>query len=253
MTAKEILLKVKAAFDGLPAPVAPVVAAAPPAPAAPAAPSVPAPVVYTLDDGTQIGILQAGTLPAPGDTVTIAGAPAPEGVLTLQDGSLITVDATGTVTQYTPVAPAAAAAPAAPAPALPVTQAAMTEHTTKFAVGDIESRVANLEIVAKGLVESEFGYQISCNERHESTNAAISIYETTLKNQANELEAAKVLIDKYGETIKGLFELCEKLADMPVANPRTLTEHKKEVFTAKEKAEARLEKIGAAITELKKS
>lgn len=250
MTAKEILadlkLKVKDFFDFPPA-------AAPAAPAAPASTSVPAPVVYTLADGTQIAIAQAGATPAVGDTVTIAGVPAPEGVLTLTDGALITVDATGTITQYTPVAPAAAATPPAPAPqpAVPVTQAAMAEIIQKFAVGDPEQRLSNLEIVCKALMESEFGYQISANERIAATNDAIAIYETTLKNQAAAMAAQDKKLEKYSETIKGLFELVEKLVELPTAEPKTLNGHKKEIFDKKEKAENKMGAIAEALKDIK--
>lgn len=273
MTAKELLAKIKAAFDGVPAPAAPV------APAAPASPSVPAPVVYTLADGTQIGIAQAGTLPAVGDLVTIAGAPAPEGVLTLADGTLITTDATGAITQYTPVAPAAAAAPAAPAvppapapahvPAVPVTQAAMatvpapavkpapvtekqvSEMLSRFAVGDVEARIGNLELVAKALMQSEFGWQIMEQQRLADANAAIAIYQTTLQNQTAELEAAKASLSKHDTTIKGLFELVEKLVELPVSAPVTLTGIKKEKFEGAQAKEAALERVAAAIKKMK--
>lgn len=245
-TAKDLYTKLKAVFDGTP----PAPQAAPPSTTAPAPTSAPAPTVYTLVDGTQIAIAQAGATPAPGDVVTIAGSPAPAGVLTLSDGTAITVDGTGTITSCVPGVPAMAATPApaaaAPAPVVPVTQSAMNEHTEKFAVGDIESRVANLEIVAKGLVESEFGYQISANERLASQNQAIAIYETTLKTQTSELEAAKVTLTKYGETIKGLFELVEKLTELPVKDPVTLNGNKAEKFARVNDKEAKLDRIAAA-------
>jgi len=250
MTAKEILASIKAVFDGPPAPQAPQ-----PAPSAPAAPSVPAPTVYTLVDGTQIAISQAGASPAPGDTVTIAGAPAPEGVLTLADGTALTVDATGTITQCVPGVPAMAAAPAAapaPAPVVPVTQNAMAEHVAKFAVGDPEQRLTNLEVVCKALMESEFGYQISANERIESQNQAIAIYQTTLQDQATELAAANQKIEKYGKVIEGMFTLIEKITELPTAEPKTLTGLKKEKFDRVNEKEAKIEIIAAAMREIKK-
>ena len=250
-SAKELLAKVKAIFDSPPA-------AAPAAPTAPASPSVPSPIVYTLADGTQIAINQAGATPAVGDMVTIAGVPAPEGVLTLQDGTLITVDATGTITQVAGTAPAAAATPPAapippapPKPAVPVTQAAMAEIVQKFAVGDPEQRLTNLELVCKALMESEFGYQISANERIESTNQAIAIYQSTLANQAAEMAKQEKIIEKYGKTIEGLFQLVEKLVELPTTNPVTLNGHKKEIFDKKQKAEDKMASIAEALKDIK--
>lgn len=246
-TVKELYDKVKAIFDGSPAPAA-----------APAAVTAPAPTVYTLADGTQIAIAQAGATPAIGDTVTIAGVPAPEGTLTLTDGSSITVDATGTITACTPVTPAAAApamaAPvAAPAPVLPVTQSAMSEIVQKFAVGDPEQRLTNLEIVCKALMESEFGYQISANERIESANAAIAVYQTTLQTQTEQLEAANQKIEKYGKVIEGMFELVGKLTELPTAEPKTLTGNKKDKFENSNKKEEKLNKIAEAMKEIRKN
>jgi hypothetical protein len=246
-TAKELLAKIKAVFDG------------PAAPAAPAAPSAPTPTVYSLADGTQIAITQAGDTPAPGDVVTIAGAPAPEGTLTLQDGSTITVDATGTITACTPVTPAAAApamaAPAAtpaPAPVVPVTQSAMSEMIQKFAVGDPEQRVANLETVCKALMEYCFGYQIEAEKRLTTTNDAIAVYKTTLDNQTTELEAAKVSIAKYDAAIPQILELVGKIVELPVTEPKTLTGNKKEKFDRTNAKEEKLNKIAAAMKELRK-
>ncbi len=233
-SAKEILESIKAMFDGSPAPQAPT-----PATTAPAPTSSPAPTVYTLADGvTQISVQQAGATPAPGDVVTLA------------DGTAITVDQTGTITQCTPGMPVASAAPAAPvaapAPVVPVTQSAMSEIVAKFAVGDPEQRLANLEIVCKALMESEFGYQISANERIESQNQAIAIYQTTLQDQATQLEAANQKIEKYGKVIEGMFELVGKLTELPAVDPKTLTGLKKEKFDRVESKEAKLDRIAKA-------
>lgn len=256
MTAKEILAKIKAAFDGAFPP-----AAAPALPAAPA--DTPAPgTVYTLQDGSQISVTQAGSLPAPGDMVTVAGAPAPAGILTLQDGSMITCDATGCVTAYTPVGgpvtadiPAAAAAPPPPPPAAkpatPVTPAQMADMLTRFATGTPEERLTNLELVAKALMQSEFGWQILEQQRLSDTNAAIAIYNNTLKVAAAKVDSQEKIILKHEETIKGLFELVEKMIEIPSADPLTLTGRKKEQFDATKKKEDRFTQIAEDMKKLK--
>lgn len=91
MTAKEILLKVKALFDA-PVIVPPVV------PAAAADPVVPTPTVYKLKDGGEISVTISGTELSAGDLVTIAGVPAPAGDYELEDGTKLTCDAMGMIT-----------------------------------------------------------------------------------------------------------------------------------------------------------
>lgn len=255
MTPKEIFAKIKDAFN---TPVA--VAAAPPAP--------PVPVVksYKLQDGTEISIMQAGDTPAAGDMVTINGVAAAEGLYTMEDGSSITVDATGMVTLYTPaVALAAPPAPppAAPAPAQPVTLSAedFAAMVAKFAIGSTEERLTNAEIMLKALMECNFGYEI----RKGQEASAIEAYKESLAPLQTSLEAAtaklqsafekvetqQAIIIKHEETIKGLFELVEKLVELPTAEPVTLTGNKKALFEKMNAREERLKKFADALKENK--
>lgn len=247
MTAKEIFLKIKAAFD------MPIV------PAAPAAPPAPIAKTYKTQDGTELSITQAGETPAAGDMVTIAGTPAPANTYTLEDGSTITVDATGMVTAYTAAMaapPAPVPTPAAPpAPAVPITQAQMESMFAKFASGSVDERITNLETMCKALMECNYGYQI----REASEDAAVQAYKDSVALQVSNLMASsqtaideqKAINAKHQETIAGLFELCEKLAEVPTADPVTLTGNKKEKFDRTAKRETQLESIAAAIKDMK--
>lgn len=260
MTAKEILVKVKALFAGeVPAPP-PV---NPPAPAPAPAPA--AGKTYKLQDGvTEISISQAGDLPAAGDMVTMNGAPAPANTYTLQDGSSIVVDATGMITAYTAAAPPAP--PPAPAPPQPVTLSEMTAEQVqamyaKFATGTPEERLAGLEVMVKALMECNFGWKI----REGNENTAIEVYKDTIAAtpsvsieqmssvfaKAEKTDEQAKVIARHEETIKGLFELVEKLVELPGADPVTLTGTKKENFDRAEKREKKFESIAAALKQVK--
>jgi hypothetical protein len=160
MNALETLKAIKDKFFA-PAPV--VVPAAPAEAAAPAPAPAPAAKTYKLQDGTEIAIAQAGETPAVGDAVTVAGAPAPAGVHTLEDGATITVDEAGVITAYTPAAPvtndmSTAPAPVAVAPVIAPTPTLMEDHSEKFSAIDAEitklhAVIAKYEEVTKGLFE----------------------------------------------------------------------------------------------------
>lgn len=258
MTAKEILLKIKAAFDGTAtAPVPPVV------PAAPAALATPTAKAYKLQDGvTDIVINQAGETPAVGDTVMISGAPAPANTYTLQDGATIIVDAGGVITTYTAMA-APPPPPPAPAPAQPITLSAeeFAAMVAKFAVGSTEERMGNMEVMLKALMECNFGYEI----RKGQEAAAIEAYKESLAPLQTSLEAATAQmqsafekaeaqqeeINKHKQTIKDLFELVELLVQEPNADPVTLTGAKKEKFDKMTARDERLAKIADAVKKQK--
>lgn len=258
MTAKEIFLKIKAAFDG-PAPVpAPVPV---PAPAPPIAASTAN--TYTLADGTVLSISQAGAIPAVGDAVTINGAPAPANTYTLPDGATIVVDASGLITQYTAMAAPAPAPAPPPAPAQPVTLSAeeFAAMVAKFATGSTEERMSNMEIMLKALMECNFGYEI----RKGQEAAAIEAYKENLAPLQTSLEAAtaklqtafekaesqQTIITRHEETIKGLFELVEKLVELPTADPVTLTDSQKAKFEKLTAKEERLQKMAEALKKQK--
>jgi hypothetical protein len=275
MTAKEILadlkLKVKDFFDFPPT--------APAAPAAPAPTQTPAPMLvsYAVDGGQPVFVNIADDGIADidqGDQVygdAAMASPYPDGTFkvtgtdfgfTVASGVVSAVtdpDAKGPGTPIanatTPAAPAAAATPPVPPtpakPPMPVTQAAMREIVQKFAVGDPEQRLSNLELVCKALMENCFGYQIEAEERAVSTSQAIAIYKTTLDDQAAAMAKQEKIIQNYGETLKGLFSLVEKLVELPTAPPVTINGHKKEVFDKKEKGEAKMAAIGIALKDIK--
>jgi len=280
MSLKELLGKVRAVFDAPPlAPVAPV---------APADTSNA--TIYTLIDGTQIAVQQAGDTPAPGDMVTVSGAPAPEGILTLQDGSTITCDATGKITLYTPVGgtpvttdvpdgdaakkPPVAGSPAVGAPAIPpkspvagvpgksgYNEDDKAKLVALFDTASGDDLTAVLVTCVKALMQSEFGWQILEQKRLADTNAAINAYQNSLQTlQASSQKfaskeegvALKALVDKHEATIKAMFELLDKVVELPTAEPRTLTSGKKEDFAAKRgKTEQRFEGIANSLKKVK--
>ena len=263
---KDLLAKVKAAFADMP-----------PAPAAPADINAPgSTVVYKTTDGTEITVtLKDPTVsvePSVGDMVTIAGAPAPAGSLTLEDGSVFTVDATGAITAIvtpdagaqtdlgknnpppaptpapaTPVAPVTkptGMATDAPLPtATPKTPEEIKSLYDKFATGTPEERLANLEIIAKALMEYNFGYEI----RKGQENAAIAIYKQDLANAQAVATQAVTAMAKQDMKLKGLFDLVEQLAETPTADPATLTGIKKDKFDRAQSKEVKLQKIADAV------
>jgi hypothetical protein len=185
MTAKELLVKAKAFFNGEVMPPAP--------PPAPPAPPTPTAKTYKLADGvTEITISQAGETPTIGDTVMIGGAPAPANTYTLSDGATMVVDANGTIATYTAMAapppPPPPAPPAPPAPPQPVTLSAeeVKAMYEKFATGSTEERMANLEVMVKALMECNFGYEI----RKGQEAAAIEAYKENLAPLQVTIEAA---------------------------------------------------------------
>jgi len=255
MTAKEFLLKIKAAFD-FPAPPAPA-----PAPA-PAVPVTPTATTYKLLDGTEITINQAGALPAAGDAVTIGGVPAPANTYTLADGATIVVDANGMIATYTAMAAPPPAPPVpvpAPAPAVPVTLSAeeFAAMVAKFAIGSTEERLTNAEIMLKALMECNFGYEI--RKGQEAT--AIETYKDSLANMQIAVDAAKaemktafekveaqqLVITKHETTIKDLFELAQLLVDAPSVEPVTLTDAQKAKFDRQTEKDKRLQKMAEAL------
>jgi hypothetical protein len=228
------------------------------------APAAMAAKTYKLQDGTEISISQAGEMPAVGDLVTIGGVPALANTYTLEDGSIITVDATGAITVYT-AAPAPAPLPAPAPPPTPVTLSALSAEDVaamyaKFANGTPEERLNGLEVMVKALMECNFGWKI----REGQENTAIQVYKDTMAPAAPTVtieqmnsafakaeEQAKE-IDKLNNTIKLLLDLTEKLVEMPTADPLTLTGSKKEKFDAQNKKEERIAKMAAAVAEMKK-
>ena len=252
MDKKELLKKIKAAFLGE------IIPPAPPVPPTPTA------KLYKLQDGTEISITQAGDVPAAGDTVTIGGIPAPANTYTLDNGAVIVVDATGVITTYTAMAAAPPTPPPVPpAPAQPVTLSAeeFQAMVAKFATGSTEERIANLEIMTKALMECNFGYEIRKGQEAQAIEAykeSLAPLQTSLEAATAKFETANKIVEtqqqtilKHEETIKGLFDLVEKLVELPTADPITLTGRQKEKFDKQSARDERLAKIAEAVKKQK--
>lgn len=276
MDVKEIFKKIKAAFD---APIPP----APPAPAPPAPPAGTAAMTscsYNIDGGTPVYVNIADdgipdidmgdavfsdaamTVPYPDGTYKVTGTAFG---FTVAAGTVSAVDDATNAGPGTPIEGAMAKPPAPPAPApaapapvaaaVPITQAQMEIMFAKFATGTADERITNLEIMCKALMECNYGCQI----REASEDAAVQAYKDSVASMVAGLMASsqtaideqKAINTKQQETITGLFELCEKLAEIPTTEPLTLTGNKKEKFDRTEKREQKYETIAAAIKEMK--
>jgi len=194
------------------APIVAPVAAAPVAPVAPIVTGVP----FKLKDGTEITIAVKDTVtnaPSATDAVTIAGAPAPAGDYELEDGSKITVDAGGAISTVTPMEP--------------ITQPDFVAPPT---APTLEERLAAMEA--------------------ELVKMKTPVIPTGLATEV-QLHAAEQKIEKQDEVIKGLFELAEKLTELPSADPVTLTGRKKEQFDRSNAKEEKIKGIADAIGALK--
>lgn len=216
MTAKEIIQKAKALFAGELPPAAPLAA---PALAAPVAPPAPAGKPYKLEDGTDIVINQAGEIPAVGDVVLIAGAPAAAGVITLEDKSTITVGEGGVISQVSGAEPVTQDLSTAPVVAPPVVQAPVQAPV------QMSAPITADEFTA--LIEKFW-------EKKEAEQKAVA-------------DAAKGMLEKHEATISSIFEAVEKLAESPTADPKTLTGNKKDRFDKQNAKEERLSRIADAL------
>lgn len=155
---------------------------------------------HTLADGSTIDITSLEV----GAAVTINGAMAPAGTYVFDDGSSITVDETGNITAITP-APVAAATDLS-------TPELMRAACEKFATGTPDERLANLEIIAKALMEYSFGWQIKEAADKAARDAAIATYQ-------QKLSAAEAEAEKQKEINKQVLNLVEELAKNPSADP----------------------------------
>ena len=248
MNIKETFNKIKAAFD------APVVAAANPL----LVPAASTTVIYKTDNGTELSIVQAGATLAVGDMVTIAGALPPEGEYRLEDGTGMTLDATGAITELEPNEPVTVDLATDPAPsvtpvAAPValTEAQVREAATKFATGTPEERLTNLEIVAKAVMESCFGWQMQDAERKATADAAMAVYNTSLKLSSDKEVELTEKLEKQTTAVKALFDLVEQLCKVPSADPVTVNGNKKEKSDRADNKEKQLEKFAEAMKELR--
>lgn len=183
-----------------------------PAPAPAPAPTAAVFADYTLKSGT---VVKCDTL-APGGTMMIGEIPAPAGEYEFADGTKVTVGEGGSISAVTP------------SPAMTQQQQVntMNEALKKFAAGSPEDRVTNLEVVAKALMEYSFGWDMRRATEEATKAAAIEIYKTGFEEQKTKLSAAETkladaekLITKQAETITAIFDIVEKLAEVPGADP----------------------------------
>lgn len=137
----------------------------------------------------------------------------------------------------------------------------MTAMYSKFA-GPVDDQLGALIIMVKALMEDRFGWKI----REGQENAAIEVYKDTMAGtptvtidqmssvfaKAEKADEQAKVIARHEETIKGLFELVEKLVELPGADPVTLTGGKKEKFERSQKKENAVLGIAAALKDIKK-
>ena len=111
-------------------------------------------------------------------------------------------------------------------------------------------------------MECNFGWKI----REGNENTAIEVYKDTIAStpsvtidqmsavfaKAEKAEEQAKVIARHEETIKGLFELVEKLVELPGVDPVTLTSSKKEKFERSLKKENAVLGIAAALKDIKK-
>jgi hypothetical protein len=178
---------------------------------------------YTLADGTPI---EASALEV-GGSVMIGGAAAPAGDYTLSDGQTLTVDESGIITAVNP-AVAPAGTPEVPMAVTPeMAQAAFL----KFAAGTPEERLANLEIVARALFESTFGWELREQTQKAIRDQAINVYKTAMaEHEAKE--------NKNSDAIVKMVALLEEV----LKTPTTTAEAPKQTFT-KQQPESKNEKF----------
>lgn len=244
---QELIKKAKEKFN---IGVTPVTAAAPvatPPPVTPPAVVPPAPAVfadYTLKSGTVVKCDQL----AVGGTMMIGEVPAPAGEYELADGTKVTVAEGGSITAVTP----------SPEMAQQQAQAqinTMNEAVKKFASGTDQERMANLEVIAKALMEYNFGWDMRRATEEATKAAAIDIYKTgfeaKVKAAEDKVTAAETLLAKQAETITALFEIMEKLTEIPGADP---IETSKNSFKAENEKtrQSRLTNLAANLSKLKK-
>lgn len=244
--AKEIFAAVKAIFD------APIV------PAATAAAKV-----YKTKDGVELSITTAGEKPVVGEIVMNAGAPAIAGTWELEDGTMVTTDATGAIVTWVDPAPVtktpeelAAEEAARVAAQVPVvlTAEAVQAMFAKFATGTPEERIANLELMCKALMECNFGYELRKGQEAAAIQAykdSIAPVQQSVTTATAAMAAAEAKVVKQDEIITGMFELLTELMATPTTTPVTLTGVAKERFEKQQGREQKFEKLGAALSELR--
>jgi len=210
-------------------------------------------IVLTTADGTSVSVDKLEV----GGKAMINGMPAPASTYVFTDGSSITTDSTGLIiVANAAITPAAAAAPPTPAPAAPALSpvqsptataaspmpAKMQSQSTlkfsfdakdenktpegidklfaQFASGTAEERIANLEIVAKALMEYSFGWEIRRAKEESEKAAAIKIYTDQLAPMAQTMAAQKSTIENQQKIMEDMVLLVQEFVGKePVSNP----------------------------------
>lgn len=160
-------------------------------------------VNYTLLDGTTVQI----------DNLEVGGKilpmPVAAGSLTLQDGTVIAFDATGTITNVTPPVDVN---PITVTPSELSSPEKMRAVIAKFAMST-NPDIANLALLVKALFESEFKYEL----QRKTQDEALLVYSENFAKQKNIIEGQNVAIN-------GLFEVLESLKFEEVTTPTEDTE-----------------------------
>lgn len=217
--------------------------------------------VHKTVDGIEVSVdkLEVGGM------AMINGVAAPANTYVFEDGSSIVVDAAGMITAFTPApvqqpqpAQQAANPPApqpAPAPAPAPTQVRFSfkeEDKTpegidaifaKFATGTPEERIANLELVAKALMEYSFGWEIRQAKEKADRDAAIAIYTKGLTDATTQVATMR-------QAMKEVYEFISEFAEIPAGDPPGDDGKKKFSFSRVEKHAKGIERFQKAAQQL---
>jgi hypothetical protein len=157
---------------------------------------------YTLQDGTTV--ISVDKLEV-GGVVTVAGAPAPDAVHTLQDGSTLTTVG-GLITEYVPYK-------AVDDNSLSTIED-FKKAMQKFAIGTPEERIAKLETIVKGLVEYNFGWELREADRKASIDGALAAYKQGFEAQQKAKDEA------LKTSLTQLFETVKQIGEQPIVEPQ---------------------------------
>lgn len=202
---------------------------------------------YTLKDGTVVSIdkLEVGGI------ILIAETPAPAGDHELIDGTILKVGENGVISVVTPpTKPDESSSTLTPEQQMEAVKAAVN----KFAAGTPEERMANLETVAKALMDYSFGWEIRKTDEETQRQAAIAIYKTGFEQHkletARQLAESKKVIERQEKVIAGLFSIVEQLAELPTGESvsTTITNFSS---SKKEGREARVKALAETLNKLK--
>ncbi len=138
---------------------------------APAAPVTPAfsSKVYKTADGTEVTVEQAGDVPAAGEKVMIAGAPATAGTWALEDGSSLVTDESGLVVSYTEAAPAE--------PVVPEMDMAKRCEALESRIGLLEAELEKL----RQPVTQMAGMESAFSKQDEKLTAMVEFFDELIK------------------------------------------------------------------------